>query len=264
MTISFAGIKFFYDDVINNNFGGSSTSSSASTEAELAFNGQFINGWQSEDENDDEIKSYIERELDSAVSGDTLIIANHNIKTPIITINDILLVEDTDYTIQTKNGFSVVSFTSLKTDILKIKISGDETEIADSEKQIGLVLLVSVFGQFNTPQELKNALSFEQGTLTLQNGKKFIFDCGESWSFKLSMFGLDQNDIELFEILRKLKRSFWMWPCGGNEEQFEYHFEPFLFTNFFKVAVIDGSEPNLKDNMYWTGLRDSIKLAEVE
>lgn len=264
MTISFSGIKFFYDDVINMNFGGTVTASSASSEAELAFDGNNVDIWQSEDENDDEIKSYIERVLDSEVSGDTLIIANHNLKSPIITINDVLLVKDTDYTIQTKNGFSVVSFTALKTDILKIKISGDETEIADSEKQIGNVLLLTVLGQLNTPQELKNSLNFEQGELSLQNGKKFIFDCGESWEFKLSMFGLDQDDIDLFEIIRKLKRPFFMWPCGGNEEQFEYHFEPFLFNNFFKVAVVDATAPNLKDNMYWTGLRDAIKFVEVE
>ncbi len=259
----FSGIKFFLDDVINMNFGGSASASSASSEAALAFNGNNIDSWQSEDENDDNITSFIERILESEASGDTLIIADHNIKTPIISINDILLVKDTDYTIQTSDGFSVVSFV-FRTDILKIRISGKETEIADSEKQIGNVLLLTTLGQFEQPQEFKNALDFEQGSLTLQNGKKFIFDCGESWTFKIAIFSLSQNDIDLFEKIRKVKAPLWLWPCGGNEEQFEYHFEPFRFCNIYKVSVEDGVAPNLKDNLYWTGLRDSIKFVEVE
>jgi len=258
---AFSGIKFFNDDVLNKNFGGSFSASSASGNAINAFNGDSDNGWQSENENNDSTTSYIERILENSVSGDTIIISNHNLKNFSIYLNDTLV---SNYTAKTENGFSVITFNSIQNNILKIKISASQTVVANSEKQVGNILFLNTIGQFIQPQEMTNKLNFEQSELTLQGGKKFVLDSGKCWEFEISIFSLNQADINLISYLRNLKKSFYIWPCGGNIEQFDYSFEPFKFDNLIKVSVINGIQPNLKDNKYWSGLRDKIKLVEVE
>lgn len=261
MTTEFNGIKFFYNDVLNKNLGGNISASSGNDYAENAFNGNFGVGWESENEDDDTIESYIERTLDSEVSGDTLIIGNHNLKTFSIYINDVLF---TNYTSETKNNFTVIKFNSVVSSILKIKVAASQTTTANSEKYIGGILFLETIGQFSEPQELTNKLKREQGDIVLQNGRRFIFECGKAWEFEISIFSLDQNEINLVGQLIDLQDSFYIWPCGGNTEQFEYSFPPFKFENFIKVAIKGDGSPNIKDNLYWTGLRDKIKLVEVE
>ncbi len=257
----FNGIKFFSDNIALINLGGTATASSAADDAFEAFNGNKAFGWMSFGEADDTKTAYLERNFGTALYGDTLIIANHNLKPSFtIKINDTAIIS---FKAQTQRGFTVISF-PYREDIQKIRIEAAETMTADEEKQIGEIMLLTTVGQFVHPQELKNTLTREQGDLKLQNGKHFIFNCGTAWSFTIDVFALEQADIELLQTLQGLGSPFYMWPCGGDESQFEYHFRPFLFSDFFKVAFSGSGKPNLKDNIYWTGLRDSIKLVEVE
>ena len=256
----FNGIKFFTDDSALINLGGTATASSAADDAAEAFNGSRSFGWISDGEADDTKTAYLERDFGTELYGDTLIIANHNLKTFSLKINGQSFIS---YKVQTARNFSVVTF-PYRDDIQKIRIEASQTITPNAEKQIGEVMLLSFIGQFEQPQELKNSLNREQGDLTLQNGKHFIFNCGQSWEFSLDIFSLSQNDIELVRQLQDMGAPFYMWPCGGEEGQFKYHFRPFLFDDFFKVAFSGKSQPNLKDNNYWTGLRDSVDLVEVE
>lgn len=257
----FNGIKFFSDDNAVINLGGTATASSSTEDAAEAFNGSRTFGWISDGENNDSTTSYLQRTFTADMYGDTIVIANHNLKPPFtVKINGTSLV---NYDIQTARGFSVVSF-PYRDDITSIRIEAKATTTANEEKRIGEVMLLTTLGQFQQPQELKNTRTREQGDLKLQNGKHFIFNCGQAWSFSIDVFSLSQHDIDLLATLQDMGTPFHMWPCGGNETQFKYRFQPFLFNDFFKVAFSGNGKPNLKDNLYWTGLRDSVKLVEVE
>lgn len=257
----FSGIKFFSDNSAILTRGGTATATHGNETAGQAFNSSYEIGWRSEGAADDTVISKLTRTFDDEVTADTVIICNHNLKDPIITINGARILPDPVVT--THNGFSVATFEK-RTDILGIRVCGCETVTPNEEKFVGEVLLLSSIGQFLRPQALKNSFKREQGELTLQNGKKFIFDCGKSWNFEISLFALDDEDIALAETLRQLSAPFYMWPCGGNEDQFKYHFAPYRFQDIFKVSIVDGNSPNLTDNAYWTGLHDKIKLEEVE
>lgn len=257
----FNGIKFFSDDNAVIGLGGTASASSASADAAEAFNGSKAFGWISSGENSDSTTSYIQRTFAADLYGDTIVIANHNLKPPFtVKINGTAL---TNYDEQTARNFSIITF-PFRDDIASIKIEASATMTADEEKHIGEIMLLSTIGQFQQPQELKNTLTREQGDLKLQNGKHFIFNCGQSWSFSLDIFSLSQDDIDLLNTLQNMGTPFYMWPCGGDETQFKYRFRPFLFDDFFKVSFSGNGKPNLRDNLYWTGLRDSIKLIEVE
>lgn len=257
----FNGIKFFSDDMAIINLGGSATASSASSDAVDAFNGNKSFGWISSGENSDSTTSYIQRTFSAPLYGDTIVIANHNLRPPFtVKINGTAL---SHYTPQTARNFSVISF-PYRADIESIKIEAAATMTANEEKRIGEIMLLSHIGQFQHPQELKNTLNREQGDLKLQNGKHFIFNCGKSWTFAIDIFALAQEDIELLSKLQDLGTPFYIWPCGGDETQFAYKFRPFLFDDFIKVSFSGAGKPNLKDNLYWTGLRDRVKLVEVE
>ena len=256
----FNGIQFFSDDLANIALGGTATASSAAEDAAEAFNGNLSFGWLSNGENDDTKTAYLERNFGTELYGDTLIIANHNLKDFNLKINGKKFIS---YEKKYARNFTVIRFPP-QSDIQSIRIEAAKTITPNEEKQIGAVLLLSYIGQFEQPQELKNTLNREQGDLTLQNGKHFIFNCGQSWEFDIDVFSLSQNDIELLQQLLDMGTPFYMWPCGGNEQQFKYHFRPFLFSDFFKVAFSGNNKPNLRDNLYWTGLRDSVNLVEVE
>ena len=259
--IAFSGIKFFNDDVLNRKFNGTCLASSDTSNAEKSFDENLEEGWQSSGENDDSITSYIERVLNNAVSGDTLVVANHNLKNLNIYINDTLF---SDYTIKTENNFSVLKFNSLQTNISKIKISASQTIVANSEKQVGNILLLKEIGQFIQPQTVASKLNIEQSELSLQSGKKFVFESGRYWEIDISIFSLEQNDIDLVNNLINLQKNLYIWLCGGNTEQITYKFEPYKFKNFIKVSLAKGVNPGFKDNLYWTGLRDKINFVEVE
>lgn len=257
----FNGIKFFSDDNAVIGLGGTASASSSSDDAVEAFNGSREFGWISSGENSDNTTSYILRTFSADLYGDTIIVANHNLKPPFtVKINGTAL---TNYDIQTARNFSIVTF-PYRDDITSIRIEAKKTMTPNEEKHIGEIMLLSTIGQFQQPQELKNTLTREQGDLKLQNGKHFIFNCGQSWSFSLDVFSLSQQDIDLLNTLQSMGTPFHMWPCGGDETQFKYRFRPFLFDDFFKVSFSGNGKPNLKDNFYWTGLRDSVKLVEVE
>lgn len=255
----FNGAKFFSDDIALFDLGGTATASSAAADAPDAFNGDRSLGWISSGENNDETTAYLHRDFQTALYGDTIIIANHNLKSFTVKINGTAL----DCTVETKRNFSVVSF-EYREDIQTIRIEAAETITANEEKRIGEVMLLTTLGQFEDPQKITNAYVPEQGDLKLQNGKHFIFNCGEAWTFTIDVFALSQGDIDLLQKLRDLGTPFFIWPCGGKETQFTYHFRPYLFNDFFKVSFSGNGKPNLKDNLYWTGLRDSVKLVEVE
>lgn len=260
---AFNGIIFFSDDVLNKKYGGSFTASSNSANAEKAFDGDLENGWQSSSENSDSTTSYVRRVFETPVSGDTVVVTNHNLKNlNCLQIND-------NQTIfpgycKTEKNCTVLKLGSVYTNISSIKIFGSETVVANSEKQIGNILLLTQIGQLQQPQEVSSKLNFEQSELSLQGGKKFIFDSGKFWEFEMSIFSLSQSDIDLLNNIRNLRKNFYIWLCGGDTEQFSYNFEPYQFNNFIKVSVKGGVSPNLKDNLYWTGLRDKLKLVEVE
>lgn len=256
----FNGAKFFSDDAALIDLGGTATASSAATDAEDAFNGDRAFGWNSSGENSDSTTSYLHRDFGAALCGDTIIVANHNLKSFVVKINGTALV---NYTIETRRNFSVVTF-PYREDIQTIRIESAKTMPANEDKHIGEVMLLTTLGQFEDPQKLTNAYVPEQGDLKLQNGKHFIFNCGEAWTFTIDVFALSQGDIDLLQKLRDLGTPFFIWPCGGKETQFAYHFRPYLFNDFFKVSFSGNGKPNLKDNLYWTGLRDSVKLVEVE
>ena len=257
----FSGIKFFSNDYALMTMGGTASATSGNAYASHAFNGSFDIGWRSDGAADDETITKLTRTFESEVSADTIIVCNHNLKDPIITINGARILPDPVLT--TLNGFTVATFQK-RSDISSIRVCGCETTIPNQEKHIGEVLLLSEIGKFLTPQTLKNTINREEGELTLQNGKKFIFDCGRSWEFELTIFAVDDADIKLAQTICNMTEPFYMWPCGGNVEQFEHSFAPFRFEDIFKVSVADGNNPNLTDNLYWTGLHDKIKLVEVE
>ena len=238
--IAFSGIKFFNDDVLNRKFNGTCLASSDTSNAEKSFDENLEEGWQSSGENDDSITSYIERVLNNAVSGDTLVVANHNLKNLNIYINDTLF---SDYTIKTENNFSVLKFNSLQTNISKIKISASQTIVANSEKQVGNILLLKEIGQFIQPQTVASKLNIEQSELSLQSGKKFVFESGRYWEIDISIFSLEQNDIDLVNNLINLQKNLYIWLCGGNTEQITYKFEPYKFKNFIKVSLAKGVNP---------------------
>lgn len=256
----FNGIKFFSDDAAPIRLGGTATASSAQEDAAEAFNTSRAFGWISDGQASDASAAYLERDFGAPLAGDTLVLANHNLAAFNLEINGEPFI---CYQLQTARGFSLLRF-PLRDDIRSIRITAQKTFPANEEKRVGEVMLLSYLGQFEQPQELKNTLTREQGDLKLQNGKHFIFNCGESWTFSVDMFSLSQADMDLWDRLQNLGTPFYIWPCGGDESQFEYHFRPFLFDDFFKVAFSGNGKPNLKDNMYWTGLRDSVKLVEVE
>lgn len=257
----FNGIKFFSDNNALLSLSGTATASSAAANAGDAFNGNRAFGWTSNGENNDSITSYIERDFGTDLSGDTIVIANHNLKAFSIKINGSYIQ---NYCESTKRNFSVITFPA-RSDIRTIRIEAAKTETANEEKHIGEIMLLTTIGQFEDPQKVTNSLVLEQGNLKLQNGKHFIFNCGESWVFTIEIFALAQCDIDLLQKLRDLGTPFHVWPCGGTEVQFAYNFRPYFFNDFFKVAFSGDSKPNLKDGLYYgTGLRDTIKLVEVE
>jgi hypothetical protein len=256
----FEGIKFFNDDIARMDTGGSASASSASDEAEFCFNGNLSYGWISDGEYEDGAGIFLQRDFSGAMYGDAMIIANHNLKDIHIKINGIPAVSAD---IKTARGFTVVSL-PFREDILSIRIEGSKTLTPNEEKRIGEVMLLTTIGQFAHPQELKNDLAIAQDDIQLQNGKHFIFNSGKAWTFTLDVFALEQSDIDLVLKLRGLGLPFYMWPCGGNERQFTYKFDPYMFENIYKVAISGGAKPNVKDNLYWTALRDSFKLVEVE
>lgn len=257
----FNGIKFFSDDIALIELGGTVTASSAVADAQDAFNGSRAFGWNSNGENNDNTTSYVHRDFGTDLYGDTIIVANHNLLDLKVKINGSYL---TNYRSETRRNFSVFTF-PYRDDIRTIRVEGAQTEISNEEKHIGEIMLLTTLGQFEDPQKVTNQLTPEQGDLKLQNGKHFIFNCGEAWTFTIQIFALSQNDIDLLQKLRDLGTPFYMWPCGGKETQFEYHFRPYLFNDFFKVSFSGNSKPNLKDGLYYgTGLRDSVKLVEVE
>ena len=261
MSEFFSGIKFFSNNSALLTMGGSVSATHGNATASHAFNGSFDFGWRSEGAADDLTIAKLTRTFDSEVEADTIIVCNHNLKDPIVTINGARILPDP--VLVTHNGFTVATFNK-RSDISSIRVCGCETIVPNEEKSIGEVMLLSNLGQFSTPQALSNDFNREQGELTLQNGKKFIFDCGQSWEFEISIFALDDADIALAEKISRMTAPFYMWPCGGNIDQFKYSFSPFKFEDIYKVSVVKGNSPNLSDNMYWTGLHDKIRLVEVE
>jgi len=257
----FSGIKFFGDNSAILTRGGTATATHGNGSAGYAFNGSFEIGWRSEGAADDHTIAKLTRTFDDSMTADTIIVCNHNLKDPIVTIDGARILPDP--VVINGNGYTVATFNE-RVDITSIRVCGCETVVPNQEKFVGEVLLLSTIGKFITPQKIKATTNREQGELTLQNGKKFIFDCGKSWEFELSIFALDDEDIALAEKICRMSTPFYIWPCGGNTEQFKYHFSPFKFEDIYKVSVVDGNAPNLTDGLYWTGLHDKIKLTEVE
>lgn len=261
----FQGIKFFERNIAIMPFGGGVWATSAAEDAEDSFNGNFDIGWQSSGQDSDTSNAYVLRTFDDAVNADTIFVANHNIKNIEAKINDEITIVPDSTVIYGDKAYSVFSIpAAYRETIIQLAVGQAQTILPNSEKEIGEILLLKTMGQFKQPQEIETKRPRQLADLLLQNGKSFIFCGSSSTTLKLNIFSLDQGDIDLFHTIQDYSGEFYIWPCGGNEEQFVYKFSPYRFKDLIKVAVAGGNNPELKNNLYWAGLRDSINLKEVE
>ncbi|ACC98495.1 hypothetical protein Emin_0942 [Elusimicrobium minutum Pei191] len=259
----FSGIKFFGRNNANLYFGGTATASSASDDAAEACNGDFNTGWQSEGEGTDGTQVFWERNFPDGMSGDTIYLANHNIADIQLSLNGAAAIPPSKTVRADDNAYSLFSF-PYREDITDIKITGSKTFVVNNEKQIGEVLLLETVGQFEEPQELTPTRNRGTEDLKLQNEKSFVYNGGEAWSFTLDIFSLSQIDIDLLELIQRIGTEMYIWPCGGNENQFLLKRRPNRFQDLIKVSIVGNSNPRFKENNYNSGLRDSIKFKEVE
>ena len=215
------GLRFFGTDFNNQQLGGTITVSSADNTKTFAFDGLIGTRWISDGEDTDGNAVSIEMDYGFNRTIDSFYVYNTN-------IDDIVLqYDDGGYVNITSSNATIIKdstgafvFVKMNSSITtqKVKITGSDTIIADSEKFVALFFAFEQIGQFEYFPGFKPLVDPFQSVFKTTDGRSFVIERGEAFKCKVQFKShTNTNDIALAETLLARKEPFYLWANGGDD-----------------------------------------------
>jgi len=266
--MSSKGLRFFGTDFNSNNFSPTITSSSASTTKQFALDNIVGTRWISNGEGTDGNGISFEVDYASNRTIDSLYVYNSN-------IDDITLAywNGASYTTITTSNATITKsadgyylFIKLNSSVStqKVRITGDNTIVANQEKYITLFMAFLEIGQYEYFPTFSPEIRSEQNVFKLTDGRSFVIERGEQFRARIGLRShVNQNDITLTETLLERKEPFFIWANGGDDSLFTYSFRPYRFRDIVKVTVVGSHSPSFTNNYYKSGFNTQFSIEEV-
>lgn len=262
------GLRFFGTDYNSNNFNPTVTVSSADNTKQFALDNIVGTRWISDGENTDgdaisfEVDYGFERTLDSFYVYNTNI---DDIAGAYWNGSSYVDIDDTNATItKSSDGYYVFVKLNSSVNTQKVRITGENTIIANQEKYITLFMAFLEIGQYEYFPRFTPSIDSEQDVFKLTDGRSFVIERGEQFRASIELVShVNQNDIDLTETLLERKEPFFIWPNGGDDTIFAYSFRPFRFRDIVKVTVVGSNNPRFTNNYYKSGYNNIFTIEEV-
>lgn len=258
------GLRFFGTDHNNTAFGNTVTVTSRAANKDFMFDGLIYTRWISDGEDTDGNAIGIEVDYGGNRTFDSFYVYNTNILDIVLEYWDGgAWVALTDVTKSSDNRYVFGRLASPVT-ATKVRITGEDTIVANQEKSVTLFYTFVELGQFDYFPKPKYKNIPKQNIIDLTDGKAFIIERGDKFTVMVEFKShVKQTDIDLMRTLIDRKEPFYIWMGGGDVSIFSYLFKPYRFRDIFKVGMVGPDEGELTNNYYKSGYNDKIKMIEV-
>lgn len=155
------------------------------------------------------------------------------------------------------------NFTQVLSSKVQLVITG--TQVADSDKVIRRFEILERIGQFEGWPMFKRVRIDRQDKATLMlNNKYFIVDGPPSYSCALEVDNWNiAADVAIVESMYNRGEGFYIWPCGGNEDQFSMDVEGYRPEDLYLVRTRGPFRADRVKGWYRAGLKVNVPLVEV-
>lgn len=262
-------MRFFSTNVLFTNFGGISSASSSTALAYLAFDEENDLQWTSVSEGTDGDSVYLERILSQAVNINRIFVKETNINNLTIEVDIgagyVSLSSASTFTL-TKSSDGANYFYELDStiSISKIKFTGSNTIVANSEKTVKQFLAFEEIGELKNFNDLQPKRERIQKVSKLNAGKFDIINKGRQWAFKIKLKShYNSSDNTLIDNILQNSNEFWVWPNNKNENIIVMTQEPYRFQDIYKVAFQKSDSVQFMKNCYFSGIDVTFDLVEV-
>ena len=257
-------MRFFDTNVLYTIFGNTINESSGA--GSLAFGEATRYGWTSDGEDTDGNNAHIENILTESASIDRIFVKNSNIDDLTIEVDIGSGYVSLSYNNLISNSAGTSHLYILNTPILleKIKISGDNTIVANQEKSIKQVYAFMELGRLSDFDDITPVRERVQKINKLQAGKVDVIDFGKHFSFKLKLKAhYKESDNDVINMLLQRDVPMFIWINGDTESIMTMYQEPFRFPDLYKISIIKPDKPKFAKNLFFSGFDDSINMVEV-
>lgn len=155
------------------------------------------------------------------------------------------------------------SFASMQTSQLLLTVFG--TQVANSDKKLNQFIASELIGKFQGWPAIKNPTWNRQKIISkMLSGKDLIADNvgGFTLDLYLKCWNVDA-DFAIIETLYNSGGGFLVWPCGGDETQFQTTRQGFRLQDIFLMKCRNNYIPEQYNASYHMGTTVTISLSEV-
>lgn len=263
------GLRFFGTNYCQLSFGGDITVSSADNTKRFAFDGLTGTRWITDGEGTDGNAISLEMDFGFNRTIDALYVYNTNILDIVLSYwngSSYTVIDSSNATIiKDPTGYYVFVKLNAPVDTQKVKVTGEDTIVANQEKYVTQLIAFSEIGQFVYFPDFEPEITPKQNIFETTDGRAVVIERGEAFSAKITLKShVNQDDIDLAEELLARKEPFYIWPNGGDQDGiFRFSFRPFRFMDIIKVTVVGKSSPQFSKNFYRAGYNNVINLVEA-
>lgn len=232
---------------------------------QFAFDENLKTKWQTSGEDSDSDPVYIENIPESNISINRILIIGTNITDLAVQVNlgagDVAL----SYTKLIKSNDNtcwLFEFDEISTS--KVKITGQTTIVANSEKEIAEIYAFKEIGELKNYADIIPTRVRTQIINKLQAGKVHVINQGRHFQFQLGLkTHYNANDNTIINSILQRDMPMFLWLNNNNEDVMVMNQEPFRFQDIYKVAVIKNDSLKFTKNLFFSGIDNQINFEEV-
>lgn len=258
-------IRFFEKNFIDlDNSDGTITASQADVMAAYARNRSLRYAWMTTDSVDAD-NTTLEFDLGAPYLIDTILLVDHNLKSYKLELYDSGTGLWTQFYITTCDDQETSEIDLVEFYGQRIRITIYGTQMADSDKRVGRLIVTKQIGQFKFWPKISKPIHDEgRSARKTLSGKVAMLKTVGAFSFTLQMASWNSPaDIALIEILYAQLQGIEVWICGGNEEQFSYAAEGYRRKDIYLMGLASDWSPEFPDAIYCNGLKIDLSFVEV-
>ncbi len=153
-------------------------------------------------------------------------------------------------------------FASVST--LRVRITVDTTQTVDAEKTMQQFIVTTETGTFEAFPGLRHTFEYAGSRKEGARGRTTttLFDQVYKGSFEFQSY-LRDADIILMRDLWEGKKEFLVYPCGANEDQFNFLQNGNRLKDIYLVWFVGNFDPGYTRNVYTMGQNFTLNVEEV-
>ena len=199
---------------------------------------------------------------DIAITIDTIILDNHNIKAGNVQYwNGSAYVDFSTPATLSANAAATNVFTFTQISTSRLRFTFNTTQTVDAQKSVGEIYVLKTIG---TPETAPSAFTISYQDRAIQHetatgGSVYIL-FGRKASIKVTFSDATYTDVNLFESLKELGESFVFYPSGGAYAGID---RGLRLQDIFEVNFVNDFAPVLKSNVIEVRQSVAMELKEA-